>query len=128
MEKCRSGKLNLPKNLKGNARELVKILLTDDPQLRPSIAEIKQHAFFKGLDWIGLKKRQIDPPHKPDYYDDHYGNFNDFNENSEEYNDQEGAFYGSIGEQPSLSRSMLAQKRRSSQNSQLRESPDFNGS
>lgn len=31
MEKCRSGKLNLPKNLKGNARELVKVLLTDDP-------------------------------------------------------------------------------------------------
>jgi serine/threonine protein kinase len=37
MEKCRSGKLNLPKNLKGNARELVKLLLTDEPSLRLDI-------------------------------------------------------------------------------------------
>ena len=37
MEKCRSGKLNLPKNLKGNARELVKMLLIDEPSLRLDI-------------------------------------------------------------------------------------------
>jgi len=37
MEKCRSGKLNLPKNLIGNARDLVKSLLTDDPVTRLEI-------------------------------------------------------------------------------------------
>jgi serine/threonine protein kinase len=37
MEKCRSGKLNLPKNLIGNARDLVKMLLTDDPIARLDI-------------------------------------------------------------------------------------------
>jgi hypothetical protein len=37
MEKCRSGKLNLPKNLVGNARDLVKLLLTDDPITRLEI-------------------------------------------------------------------------------------------
>ena len=31
MEACRSGQLNLPKNLKGNTRDLVKLLLIDDP-------------------------------------------------------------------------------------------------
>jgi hypothetical protein len=65
----------------------------------------------------------MEPPHKPDYYDDHFANDGEA-DNSED----DGAYYGSIGEQPSLSRSMLGQKRRSSQNSQLRESPDFAGS
>jgi len=41
MEKCRSGKLNLPKNLAGNARDLVKLLLTDDPVSRLDISQIK---------------------------------------------------------------------------------------
>jgi len=30
MEKCRNSKLNLPKNMKGSARDLVKSLLTDN--------------------------------------------------------------------------------------------------
>ena len=37
MEICRSGKINLPKNLIGNARDLVKLLLVDDPEQRLSI-------------------------------------------------------------------------------------------
>jgi hypothetical protein len=47
MDKCRSGKLNMPKNLVGNARDLVKLLLTDDPQARLDISLIKQHKFFR---------------------------------------------------------------------------------
>ena len=38
MEKCRNGELNLPKNLHGGARDLVKSLLTDDPVARLSIS------------------------------------------------------------------------------------------
>ena len=34
MERCRNGQLNLPKNLKGNTRDLVKLLLIDDPVQR----------------------------------------------------------------------------------------------
>jgi len=41
MERCRVGKLNLPKNLHGNARDLVKLLLTDDPVSRLEIGQIK---------------------------------------------------------------------------------------
>lgn len=67
MEKCRSGKLNLPKNLKGNARDLVNQLLTDDPVTRLEISQIKEHQFFKGLDWYNLKKRLVQPPYVPEY-------------------------------------------------------------
>ena len=55
MEKCRSGKLNLPKNLVGNARDLVKMLLTDDPMTRLEISQIKEHPFFKGINWELIK-------------------------------------------------------------------------
>ena len=68
MDKCRSGKLNLPKNLVGNARDLVKLLLTDDPHSRPDIAQCKRHKFFREVDWSKLKKRQIRPPWVPDIY------------------------------------------------------------
>lgn len=66
MEKCRSGKLNLPKNLVGNTRDLVKLLLTDDPVTRLEISQIKQHKFFRGVDWQQIRNRQVVPPFIPD--------------------------------------------------------------
>lgn len=51
MEKCRTGKLNLPKNLKGNTRDLVKQLLHEDPNQRLEIDYIKKHSFFNSIDW-----------------------------------------------------------------------------
>jgi len=71
MERCRNGKLNLPKNLKGNARDLVKSLLIDDPDSRLEIEQIKQHKFFKGINWINLKNRIMDPPFIPNIHDHH---------------------------------------------------------
>ena len=57
MEKCRNGTLNLPKNLKGNSRDLVKSLLTEDPSSRLDISQIKQHNFFRNLDWNKIRVR-----------------------------------------------------------------------
>ena len=37
MEKCRNGQLNLPKNLTGNSRDLVKHLIVEDPNGRLEI-------------------------------------------------------------------------------------------
>ena len=68
MEKCRSGQLNLPKNLKGNTRDLVKLLLIDDPNQRLDISQLKDHSFFRGLDWQKLQKRHIEPPFRPELY------------------------------------------------------------
>ena len=52
MEKCRSGKLNLPKNLIGNARDLVKMMLVDDPNNRLEVSQIKEHKFFRSINWV----------------------------------------------------------------------------
>ena len=54
MEKCRNGELNLPRNLNGNARNLIKQILVEDPEQRLTISQIKQHPFFKGTDWKKL--------------------------------------------------------------------------
>ncbi len=51
MEMCRNGLLNLPKNLSGNARNLVKQILVEDPIQRFEIKEIKEHNFFRGINW-----------------------------------------------------------------------------
>ena len=62
MERCHSGHLSLPKNLSPAARELVKELLNPDPMQRADISQIKQHHFFKNMDWQALKRRQVAPP------------------------------------------------------------------
>ena len=40
MDRCRSGKLNLPKNMQGPARDLVRMLLRDDPSMRPDLGMV----------------------------------------------------------------------------------------
>ena len=65
MDKCRSGKLNLPKNMDVKARDLVKAILVDEPSVRPEISQIKQHSFFKGINWSELAKRKMTPPYIP---------------------------------------------------------------
>lgn len=66
MEKCRNGELNLPRNLNGNARNLIKQILVEDPEQRLTISQIKQHPFFKGTDWKKLLSRTVKPPYLPD--------------------------------------------------------------
>jgi serine/threonine protein kinase len=65
MEMCRNGKLNLPKNLQGYSRDLVKSLLYVDPEGRPEIKEIKEHAFFREINWKKIKDRTENPPFLP---------------------------------------------------------------
>eukprot|EP00352_Strombidinopsis_acuminata_P000542 CAMPEP_0176345642 /NCGR_PEP_ID=MMETSP0126-20121128/5624_1 /TAXON_ID=141414 ORGANISM="Strombidinopsis acuminatum, Strain SPMC142" /NCGR_SAMPLE_ID=MMETSP0126 /ASSEMBLY_ACC=CAM_ASM_000229 /LENGTH=206 /DNA_ID=CAMNT_0017692747 /DNA_START=480 /DNA_END=1100 /DNA_ORIENTATION=+ len=51
LEQMRSHQINLPKNLNKVARDLVKYILNSEPSLRPEIADIKAHKFFRGVDW-----------------------------------------------------------------------------
>ena len=32
------------------------------PEKRPTIKEIKEHEYFKGLDWQGIYKKEYEPP------------------------------------------------------------------
>ena len=80
MEKCRNGHLNLPKNMGVNARELVKQLLTDDPVSRLEIEQIKQHPFFRSVNWEEIKQRKMAPPYIPEMtHLHHFNSHNHFN-------------------------------------------------
>jgi hypothetical protein len=52
------------------ARDLIRGLLMRDPAARlgsraGGVDEIKRHAFFAGLDWDALERREVEPPFKP---------------------------------------------------------------
>ena len=51
IEMVNSGRIILPKNLSMMARDLVRRILVADPNVRLDIKDIKQHKFFRGVDW-----------------------------------------------------------------------------
>jgi len=55
--------------MSGNARELVKLILNEDPMARPDIKQVKMHPFFKNIVWKDIKNRRIRPPFVPDMDD-----------------------------------------------------------
>lgn len=67
MDTVRKGQLNLPKNMVSGARDLVKLILTDDPSTRPTIEQIKDHVYFSSVDWTEVEARNIRPPFVPMY-------------------------------------------------------------
>ncbi|ADV25661.1 AGC/AKT protein kinase [Cryptococcus gattii Ru294] len=64
------GKIRFPKNVIGDdGKQFVKGLLNRNPQNRlgshRGVVELKEHPFFKNIDWDLLYKKQITPPFKP---------------------------------------------------------------
>lgn len=61
----RRGVLDFPRNVNNTARELIKALLSKSPALRPKLADVKAHAFFRKVNWEQLAKKQVSPPVRP---------------------------------------------------------------
>ncbi|OMJ90296.1 hypothetical protein SteCoe_7315 [Stentor coeruleus] len=61
------GKLKIPASLSLDAKELIKDLLQRDPAKRlgalRDAEEVKQHRFFKGIDWEAVERKEL-KPHK----------------------------------------------------------------
>lgn len=58
----RTGQLEFPGCVKQAARDLIRKLLSRDPDKRPSISQVKSHCFFKGVDWGQLLDLGVRPP------------------------------------------------------------------
>lgn len=70
----------MPKYISKEAKDLLNQLLNKRPEKRITLDKVKQHEFFKGLDWEKLLRKEIPPPvHLKN--DDSQGN----EENNEEY-------------------------------------------
>jgi len=64
------GKLKFPSSFPSNAKSLVKHILTQDlskryGNLKNGVNDIKNHRFFKDLDWQALIKYKLKPPYVP---------------------------------------------------------------
>jgi ankyrin repeat protein len=61
------GKLRVPKTVSAAARELIKALLHREPNKRlgagkKDAEEVKAHAFFKGVEWGQVLRKEVAPP------------------------------------------------------------------
>jgi len=66
-EKILYAPLSIPDTFSAEARDLISRFLDRDPNTRlQNPDEIKQHPFFRGLDWQMLADKQITPPFIPD--------------------------------------------------------------
>lgn len=75
------GFLQLPKNMSSLAKDLVRKILVVDPNMRLEISDIKQHKFFRGIQWDLIATRKIKPPFFPQketYKNPSYSNHNSF--------------------------------------------------
>lgn len=54
-----------PKTLDENAKDLIGKLLEKSPKDRISGNDVKNHEFFKGIDWDAVEKQEIAPPWVP---------------------------------------------------------------
>ncbi|THH27290.1 hypothetical protein EUX98_g6902 [Antrodiella citrinella] len=64
------GKIRFPKGvINEDGKQFVKGLLNRNPKHRlgshRDAAELKEHAFFKSIDWEALSRKQVTPPFKP---------------------------------------------------------------
>ena len=69
-QKILKGKIKFPSSFDANAKSLVKHLLEADlskryGNLKGGVADIKNHRYFKGLDFIKLVSMQIKPLYIP---------------------------------------------------------------
>lgn len=69
-DKIQHGMLRFPPFLSEDCKSMIVSLLVRDPDKRigaghRDIDEIREHAFFRVLDWQKLYDRDIDPPYKP---------------------------------------------------------------
>ena len=69
-----TSKISFPKILAGDnavditedARSLILSLTNPDPARRLTFQEIKDHAWFAGIDWEEVINRKLVPPYKPE--------------------------------------------------------------
>ncbi|KAL6073498.1 Serine/threonine-protein kinase AtPK19 [Balamuthia mandrillaris] len=69
-KKIREAKLRMPPYISPEANSIIRGFLTKDVKKRlgsgpKGIQEIKNHRFFKGINWRKLLNKELDPPFKP---------------------------------------------------------------
>lgn len=71
-QKILAGKIEFPRHFDVNAKDLIKKLLTADRTkrfgcLKNGAEDIKEHKWFKGIEWKDVFARKVKPPYVPAY-------------------------------------------------------------
>jgi serine/threonine protein kinase len=71
-QKILAGKIEFPRHIDANAKDLIKKLLTADRTkrfgcLKAGAGDIKTHKWFKGIDWDKMLARQVKAPNTPQF-------------------------------------------------------------
>ena len=61
-QSIRSARLQVPKYISKEAKDLLNQLLNKRPDKRIILEKVKQHDFFKTLDWEKLRHKELKPP------------------------------------------------------------------
>ena len=64
-ENIRKGALNFPRYVNNTCKELIKVLLNKVPRNRPKLPDVKNHPFFRKINWEQLARKQVTPPVRP---------------------------------------------------------------
>lgn len=68
MKQILSAKISKPRHSSKKAWSLIQGLLSRDPEKRLGSGgseEVKNHSFFKGVDWVGLEEKRVTSAYKP---------------------------------------------------------------
>ncbi|KAI1298188.1 hypothetical protein EDD11_006870 [Mortierella claussenii] len=101
-EKILAGRIYFPAHIDSTAKDLIKKLLTADRtkrlgNLKGGSEDIKNHKWFRGVDWNGLRERRVEAPIVPPHL--HPGdtsNFENYPEAIDEDAGQQGDPYRSL--------------------------------
>ena len=110
-QKIKEQKLMFPSYLSEDLEDLIRKLLNRDPTQRlgcnQDINDIRQHLWFNDMDWIKLKKKEIEPPYRPGIYRPNTNNtllstddeqyYSDYNNNKSIYTDHDNDYDQNIG-------------------------------
>lgn len=58
----KSAKLQVPRYISREGKDILNQLLNKRPEKRITLDKVKQHEFFKGIDWDALAAKKLDPP------------------------------------------------------------------
>jgi hypothetical protein len=64
-EKIRSCQPEYPKTLENIPKDLLSKIFIYDPNLRYNLQDIREHKFFKGINWAIAMSRDLNPPFYP---------------------------------------------------------------
>ncbi|CAG9332010.1 unnamed protein product [Blepharisma stoltei] len=61
-QRISKSRIKFPEGIDPDAKDLINLVMNKNPEERPSIQQVKQHSFFRDINWDDLFAKKIEPP------------------------------------------------------------------